>query len=186
MHKLKLLLLTAAAAALCACSGGSDDTLTGSGGGGSGGGGGGGGELPTLGLSHGYWKEHDGSGPQANDWGSPTTPVTTATSFESIFGDHGSWDIDSPFDVDGAPYNKGPVVADINLGTALTLGGGGQNELAREAVAAYLNAIDEKNGVTYDYAYTPAEVIALVNDAFDNSSGLTMAQVTALLLASHD
>jgi VCBS repeat-containing protein len=144
----------------------------------------------TLGLSHGYWKEHDGSGPQANDWGTTSSPLPTTTSFESIFGDHGSWDIDSPFDTDGAPYTKGPVVADITLAEALVLGGGGQNELAREAVGAYLNAIDEDNvdngGSQYNYQYTAAEVVAMVQDAFDGSGGLSMDQVTALFKASHD
>lgn len=150
--------------------------------------------ISSLGLSHGYWKEHDGTGPQGNDWN-----VATSTSFESIFGDHtaqgfGKWDIEPPYDTDGAPYKIGnanqAVVDDINFSTAFDLGGGGQNGLAREAVAAYLNAIDEGNvdngGTEYNYAYSAAQVVAMVQDAFDDSAGLTMAEVTALLLASHD
>jgi Bacterial cadherin-like domain len=146
--------------------------------------GGGGEEISGLGLSHGYWKEHQ------EDWGTSQSPVATTVSFESIFGDHGSWDIVAPFDTDGAPYTKGAVEADIDLMKAFELGGGGQNELAREAVAAYLNAIDEGNedngGTEYDFAYTVDEVKALVADAFDNSGGLSMSDVTALLKASHE
>ncbi|MER9915538.1 MULTISPECIES: Calx-beta domain-containing protein [unclassified Mesorhizobium] len=145
--------------------------------------------VSDLGLSHGYWMTHDGTGPQPNDWN-----VATDTSFESIFGDHGSWDIDAPFDTNGAPYTQGAVVADIDFTLALSLGGGGQNALAREAVGAYLNAIDEDNvdngGTGYDFAYSAQEVKDLVNDAFDTgndgSGGHTMQQVIDLLLASHD
>jgi hypothetical protein len=58
----------------------------------------------------------------------------------------------------------GVVIADdpdLTLGEALDLGGGGENALARQAVAALLNAASDD----VDFEFTEAEVIEKVQDA---------------------
>lgn len=80
------------------------------------------------GCTPGYWKNHRSA------W-----PVSGGLDFDATFGVN----LFSP---------------DITLGTAIALGGGGVNKLARHGTAAYLNSL--ASGVSY--AYTTAEVLALI------------------------
>lgn len=92
---------------------------------------------PSDAGSPGYWKNHDGSGAQANDW-----DIAQNTSFETYFsvaGPYGgSWDVSSP--VNGSAG----LQTDITFRQALDLpnGGGGENLLAKEATVAVLNFLD--------------------------------------------
>lgn len=142
------------------------------GGGEDGGGEGGGGEPPALsalGLSHGYWKTHDGN-PNANDWN-----IALDTSFEQYFGvDAGNWRLD-----------RSLTVQDIMFDEALELQGGNKYALAREAVTAVLNAIDEKNGVEYDFAYTVDQVRGMVQEALTSNDATLIEATKDLLEASH-
>jgi hypothetical protein len=61
-----------------------------------------------------------------------------------------------------AVFGVSPSFGDITLEEAVWLGGGGQNALARHAVAAILNAANPN----VNYAYTVAEVIAGVQAAY--------------------
>lgn len=57
---------------------------------------------------------------------------------------------------------------DITLGTAIWLGGGGNNAFARHSTAALLNAyggVPNNDGTTVNYPYSVAEVIQMVQDA---------------------
>ncbi len=102
-------------------------------------------EQPVCyeGLSHGYWKNH------TTQWDGKGTDIVTAydtkDSFESVFGvdvkgQNGSW----------------------TLQDALNAKGGGEMALAREAVAALLNA----SSGDINYLYTAQQVIDLVKDAY--------------------
>lgn len=125
--------------------------------------------LPSLGLSHGYWKTHDGS-PNANDWN-----IALDTSFEQYFGvDAGSWKL------------KGNLtVEDVMFDQALELQGGAKYALAREAVTAVLNAVDEKNGVEYDFAYSLDEVREMVQEALLSDDPALIETTKDVLEASH-
>ena len=70
-----------------------------------------------------------------------------------------SWVGYSPADLFSDVFSVGPATS---LGDALDLGGGGENALIRHAVAALLNAAN--SGVSY--AYSEAEVIAMVQSAY--------------------
>jgi hypothetical protein len=62
---------------------------------------------------------------------------------------------------------------DITLGQAVQLAGGGVNALARHATAALLNAhggVPNGDGTTVAYPLSPAQVIALVQDAVANGT----------------
>ena len=85
------------------------------------------------GCSQGYWKNHTAS------WG--LTDYNTYDRYEDVFG---------------VPYEK-------TLLQALNSGGGGQNALGRQAVAALLNA----SHPSVDYFYAEDEVIEIVQDAYD-------------------
>ena len=84
-------------------------------------------EMGGEGCTPGYWKNH------LSAW-----PVDPSTDFDATFGT----DLFSP---------------DITLETAVNLGGGKENRLARHGTAAYLNSLS-----SVDYPYSTAEVIALV------------------------
>lgn len=156
------------------------------------------------GLSHGFWKNWDGSGPQANAWGDqdPTTRDPFRTdSFEKWAFDNelappngGGWDIRA-----GAPDWVWQVTTgsgrrtttttlqkeDITLGEALGLTGGGQNALAREATAAMLNAWNENDelarpGAQWEYEgyrYSLSEIQEAVSKVLKFG---TVAQMTAV------
>jgi len=85
------------------------------------------------GCTPGYWKAN------LKKNGGSNWPISPATDFDTYFG------------VDY--FNP-----DIDFATAIGLGGGGVNALARHAVAAILNALSGD----VDYPYTVAEIIAFV------------------------
>lgn len=131
--------------------------------------------------SPGYWKGHDGSGPQANDWDIPQD-----TSFETYFTVNGpyaggQWDVSSPVNGSGA------LVNDFTFHDALSLpnGDGGQNLLAKEAVNAVLNLLDEDTnpGFMAAYIYQREHHASADPDAANNLTGLTADQIKADLIA---
>lgn len=130
-------------------------------------------ELSSLGLSHGYWKTHDGN-PNPDDWN-----IAHDTDFEAYFGvDAGKWTVGS-----------GPsavTLNDVMFDEALELNGGNKYALAREAVTAVLNAVDEKNGTAYDFAYSVDEVRTMVHDALASNDPVLIESTKDLLEASHD
>jgi hypothetical protein len=91
------------------------------------------------GCTIGYWRNH------TDRW----SGVATTADFDTTFG----VDLFSP---------------DINLGTAINLGGGGVNNLARQATASLLNAyggVPNADGTDVNFPLSPAEVIQKVQDA---------------------
>jgi hypothetical protein len=84
------------------------------------------------GCTPGFWKNHP--------FPEPYTPETL---FNDVFGVTIAGD------------------EDLTLGEALNLGGGGENALARQAVAALLNAASDE----IDFEFTVEEVIEKVQDA---------------------
>lgn len=115
-----------------------------------GGGGGGGGGPQYYGLSQGFW----GNSPQGlQDW-----DIAKTTSFETLFGVNRTWDNVAPVN------NNTPQLADLTLLEAITMNAGSaENQLANQAVAAYLNSLDED----LNYRYTSQEVIKMVKAAYD-------------------
>ena len=93
------------------------------------------------GLTPGFWKTHSRFGP-APESGWPATGLDPTDSYERTFGVN-------------APGNK-------TLLKALGTGGGGAKALLRHSTAALLNAMNPN----VDYAFTAAEVVALVQQAF--------------------
>ncbi len=115
-----------------------------------------------YGLSKGFWGNPNG----LLDW-----DLHQDASFEATFGVNRTWD-------DVAPFNNGtPALADVTLLHALDLGGGGQNQLAAQAVAALLNAADED----LHYKYSSGEIIGIVQNAFDgnDSNGWSIESAAA-------
>jgi len=98
------------------------------------------------GLTPGYWKNHP------EDWNQPYDPTDQ---FDETFG-LANVDLGN-FGARGAVDGNAMTLAE-----ALALTGGGKNALVRHAVAALLNSAEED----VDYAYSAAEVIAKVQDAF--------------------
>jgi len=90
------------------------------------------------GCSQGYWKNH------SHSWG-PTGYYTT----------------DKYNDIFGVDYDKTKTLLE-----ALDSGGGGENALGRQAVAALLNAAHPR----VDYYYTEYEVIDIVKEAYDRGN----------------
>ena len=98
------------------------------------------------GLTPGFWKNHSIFGPAPlSGW--PETGLSPTASYEAIFG------VDVPA--------SAPTLLDA-LGTE----GGGVNALLRHSAAALLNA----SNPYVDYAYTQAQVIAMVQAAFANGT----------------
>jgi len=91
------------------------------------------------GCTPGYWRQDQ----HFDSW----TGYDPTDNFETVFG------VDASFD----PHT---------LLDAVWLGGGGENALARHAVAALLNAAS--SGV--DYEYSTAQVIHMVQDAYDTGN----------------
>lgn len=100
------------------------------------------------GLSHGYWKNHE------SDW-----ELSNSLSFEQLFGiNQDTWEVKSGGDI--------VIKGDITLAEALALKDGqtapGAYALAREAVAAVLNSLDED--ITYRFRVN--EIKEMVQDAY--------------------
>jgi hypothetical protein len=96
------------------------------------------------GCTPGYWRNH------ADRW----VGVAPSADFDATFG----VDLFDP---------------NITLGTAIWLGGGGNNAFARHATAALLNAyggVPNADGTTVEYFYTVAKVIEMVQDAVENDT----------------
>lgn len=104
-------------------------------------------QMVFEGLSPGYWKNHP------EDWDG----VATSMSFEQFF--FGSQQSSLTWKING--NGKPSTQQDITLIQALNLGGGGEAALARQAVAAVLNARDED--VTY--AFTEDQIKEWVTEA---------------------
>src|SRR5215217_2888062 len=115
------------------------------------------------GCTPGYWKQ-----PQHFDsW----VGYTPSQSFETVFN------------VDVTLRGEGQTTyATPTLLQALGANGGGVNALARHAVAALLNA----SNPDVEYAYTTAEVIALVHNAIASGDPAQIAEVQALLAAANE
>jgi hypothetical protein len=101
-------------------------------------------ELPVgdEGCTPGYWRNH------ADRWAG----AAPSDSFEATFGV--MW-----------------LGSSYTLGQAIWATGGGAYALARHATAGLLNAlggVPNADGESVDYAYTAAEVIQMVQDAFDS------------------
>ncbi len=112
-------------------------------------------ELAFEGLSPGYWKNHP------EDWDG----VTSNMSFEEFF--FGSTQPDLNWKVktiNGAGKEKFVTQQDITLMQALTLTGGDDAALARQAVAGVLNTRDED--VTY--RFTEGQLKEWVSEALSN------------------
>src|SRR5262249_34540404 len=106
---------------------------------GGGGGSGSGTYQGTEGLSPGYWKQSQ----HFSDW---AAPYTTTSLFNTVFG---------------IPQEPG-----LTLLAALERNGGGTQAVARQAVAALLNAAHPR----IDYSFTEGQVIAMVRLAYEDSS----------------
>lgn len=124
--------------------------------------------------SPGYWQQHDGSGPQANDW-----DIAQNTSFETYFGVTGpyggQWDTTNP--VNGSA----DLVTDITFREAFDIpqGGPGHNHLAQEAVTAVLNLLDgdTDDGFIAAYVYQRANHASADPDAANDLASLTPTQI---------
>jgi hypothetical protein len=116
------------------------------------------------GLSHGYWKSHP------ENWN-----IATNTSFESYFGvDGGDWVVETK--------GRSTTLADISFTDALGLlgNGGGEEALAREAVAAVLNASEtdgDGDGIGINYKYSVDEIVTMVQSAFASGDANVMNSV---------
>src|SRR5262249_9147876 len=106
------------------------------------------------GLSPAYWQTSQSS----SNW---TTPYTTGSLFNTVFG-------------------VTQESASLTLQGALERTGNGINALAREAVAALLNAANPN----INYFYTTAQVKDLVQAAYANSS--LVDSTTNLLMAENE
>lgn len=113
------------------------------------------------GCTPGYWRNH------ANRW----LTLTPADSFDSTFG------VSSGL---GASYT---------LGQAIWAQGGGIFALARHATAALLNAyggVPNADGTTVAYAYSAAQVIAMVKAAIDSNDPAQIESTKDLLAAANE
>jgi uncharacterized repeat protein (TIGR01451 family) len=108
-------------------------------------------EVAFEGLSPGYWKNHP------TDWDG----ISTSASFESFFfgGQQSSlqWLVKTP----GKGKEKFVSQQDVTMQEALDLTGGAEAALARQAVAAVLNARDED----VSYRFTEAQIKEWVTEA---------------------
>ena len=108
------------------------------------------------GCSHGFWKSHDGSGPQASEWPSPYTPSYTLGSSFAF-----------PFELAGFGAFSFGAALDFTGGPGLD---GATRILLRNAVASELNAAHPD----VDYPMTVAQVRAAVNAALASLDRDTM------------
>lgn len=114
-----------------------------------------------AGCTPGYWRNH------ADRW----EGVTSGQSLDAVF------DVTSGL---GASYT---------LGQAIWAQGGGINALARHATAGLLNAhggVPNSDGTTVDYAYTVAEVLAMVKAAIDSGNADEIEATKNLLAAANE
>jgi hypothetical protein len=117
-------------------------------------------EEPTVknGCTPGFWGRIAEPADQAlPDWA--TAGLSIDQSYEAVFG------IDATLD----PPGPAPVIANPTLGQAVGMNGGGENALARHAVAALLNAMHP--GVSYPM--DPAAVITAVQNAYSTADDVS-------------
>lgn len=116
------------------------------------------------GCSHGFWKSHDGSGPQANEWPSPYSPTTSTLgsnfSIPTELGGLGAFSFGAALDFTG-----GPGLVDA------------AKILLRNAVASLLNA----EHADVDYPMTATQVRDAVNTALASLDRDTMLALEAEL-----
>jgi hypothetical protein len=96
------------------------------------------------------------------------------------------WSEVDPGDDFNATFGVDLFSPNITLGTAIQLGGGGENALARHATAALLNAhggVANSDGTTVASPYTVAEVIQMVQDAVEDE---TIEATKDLLAAANE
>jgi len=120
--------------------------------------------VEEQGCSHGFWKSHDGSGPQPSEWPSPYTPTTTLGIGGFVF----------PAELSGYTFFTFEMALDFTGGPGVN---GAAEILLRNAVASLLNA--EHPDV--DYPMTAQEVRDAVNDALDTADRDTMLELEAEL-----
>jgi hypothetical protein len=110
------------------------------------------GDEPLLeGCTPGYWNQFEAPNDQhLHAW--TEAGYSPSDSYNTVFG------VTSSLNPPGPP----PAIANPTLGQAVSIGGGGENAMARHAVAALLNAAHP--GV--DYPMTVAEIIATVQAAY--------------------
>lgn len=138
------------------------------------------------GLSQGYWGQHiptrnkkgDSTWSEYADGVSATDAVTGTRykdeTFEKLFFGGPISSITWGSKVKGSKVTD---IEDIKLTDAINIAGGGQFALARDAVAAVLNA--ERSDITYKY--TAEQVISMVRDAFNiNDFGANNWTITSL------
>jgi hypothetical protein len=141
------------------------------------------------GLSHGYWRNHGPNAPgrQANDWDVVTGSDGSdydgkgGSSFENLIWGNQVADI-TWSSTTGTGRNRVTTQKDdITMMEALSLGGGGKNALAREAVAAILNARDEK----VNYFWSETQITGAVKSAWAGGSEYSISALHTLLEANN-
>lgn len=75
------------------------------------------------------------------------------------------WPVD-PSTLFNSVFTSSTLAGDLTFFEAVWLRGGDENALGRHAAAAYLNALSED----VDYAFSVAEIVAMVNAAFDGTA----------------
>jgi hypothetical protein len=135
-------------------------------------------KLPAI--SH-YNACYQPTEPPEGDQG--CTPGYWRNHFDRWLGASTSDDFDATFGVDA-------FAPDITLGQAAWLGGGGVNALARHATAALLNSfggVPNADGTTVAYPYSTAEVLAMVQAAFDGDDTTgTVESIKDLFAAANE
>jgi hypothetical protein len=121
----------------------------------------------SEGCSHGFWKTHDGSGPQDNEWPEDYEPTDT---------------LGSVFDFSSISSGLITQYESDSLATALAYTGGsgldgGARILLRNAVASLLNAAHD--GVAYPMSVE--DVVEAVNEALASEDRDTMLALEAEL-----
>jgi hypothetical protein len=123
------------------------------------------GEACFDGLSHGFWKTHQGDWKVAGDSefaNVNSQSVAPTTSYEALFGIDSKWSYVET-------GTKVKQASDITLAKALALTGGDQNALARDAVGAVLNAVNEQDELIdgdASYRFSAEEIITAVQQVY--------------------
>jgi len=141
------------------------------------------------GLSHGYWRNHGPNAPgrQGNDWDAVSGRAGTdydgdgGDSFEQLIWGGQVTDITWSSTTGTGRNCVTTLKEDITMMEALSLGGGGKNALAREAVAAILNDRDEK----VNYFWSEAQITGAVKSAWAGEGEYSISALHTLLEANN-
>lgn len=122
--------------------------------------------VPVVnhGCTLGFWKNHDGSGPQPDVWPSPYTPSTTLAAAGFTNTGNQTTTLDAALSFSG-----GPTVQDA------------KNNLMKQAVAALLNAATPG----MNYPLTVTQVLTQVNAALATGDKTTILNLAATLDADN-